>query len=139
MTTSRADNRILIRRALVSVYDKTGLEDLARGLAAAGGEIAATGSARGLAAGGVEIVATGSTAATIRGFGVDVTAVEDVTGFPEILGGRVKTLHPHIHAGLLADQNDAAHLETIAGLGIDTFQLVISNLYPFRQTVAAGA
>ena len=117
------ENRIVIRRALVSVYDKTGLEDLARGLAAAG----------------VEIVSTGTTAATIRGFGLDVTAVEDVTGFPEILGGRVKTLHPHIHAGLLADQNDADHLETVAGLGIETFQLVISNLYPFRQTVAAGA
>ena len=118
-----SENRIVIRRALVSVYDKTGLEDLARGLATAG----------------VEIVSTGTTAATIRGFGVDVTAVEDVTGFPEILGGRVKTLHPHIHAGLLADQNDASHLETVAGLGIETFQLVVSNLYPFRQTVAAGA
>lgn len=123
MTTASAGNRVVIRRALVSVYDKTGLEDLARGLAAAG----------------VEIVSTGSTAATIRGFGLDVTAVEDVTGFPEILGGRVKTLHPHIHAGLLADQNDEAHLGTVAGLGIDTFQLVVSNLYPFRQTVAGGA
>jgi phosphoribosylaminoimidazolecarboxamide formyltransferase / IMP cyclohydrolase len=117
------ENRIVIRRALVSVYDKTGLEDLSRGLAAAG----------------VEIVSTGSTAATIRDFGLDVTAVEEVTGFPEILGGRVKTLHPHIHAGLLADQNDEAHLDTVAGLGIGTFQLVVSNLYPFRATVAGGA
>ena len=115
--------RITVRRALISVYDKTGLEELARGLAAAG----------------VEIVSTGSTAATIAGFGVDVTAVETVTGFPEILGGRVKTLHPHIHAGLLADQGDEAHLATVADLGIDTFQLVVSNLYPFRQTIAAGA
>ena len=116
------ENRIVIRRALVSVYDKTGLEALARGLAAAD----------------VEIVSTGTTAATIRGFGLDVTAVEEVTGFPEILGGRVKTLHPHIHAGLLADQNDETHLKTVAGLGIETFQLVVSNLYPFRQTVAGG-
>ncbi len=116
-------SRITVRRALISVYDKTGLEELARGLAAAG----------------VEIVSTGSTAATIAGFGVEVTAVETVTGFPEILGGRVKTLHPHIHAGLLADQGDEAHLATVADLGIDTFQLVVSNLYPFRQTIAAGA
>ena len=115
--------RIAVRRALISVYDKTGLEELVRGLDADG----------------VEIVSTGSTAAVIAGFGVPVTAVETVTGFPEILGGRVKTLHPHIHAGLLADQGNEAHLATVADLGIDTFQLVISNLYPFRQTIAAGA
>jgi phosphoribosylaminoimidazolecarboxamide formyltransferase/IMP cyclohydrolase len=115
--------KIAVRRALVSVYDKTGLEELARGLSDAG----------------VEIVSTGSTAATIASFGVSVTAVEDVTGFPEILGGRVKTLHPHIHAGLLADQGDEDHLSTITALGIEPFQLVVSNLYPFRQTVAGGA
>ncbi len=115
--------QIQIRRALVSVYDKTGLEELARGLAAAG----------------VEIVSTGSTASTIASFGVPVTPVEKVTGFPEILGGRVKTLHPHVHAGLLADQNDRLHTDVIAGLGIEPFQLVICNLYPFRQTVASGA
>ena len=115
--------KIAIRRALVSVYDKTGLDDLARGLHAAG----------------VEIVSTGSTAARIRDLGVPVTAVDEVTGFPEILGGRVKTLHPHVHAGLLADQGDESHLETIRGLGIEPFQLLVVNLYPFRETVASGA
>nr|MDQ2955773.1 bifunctional phosphoribosylaminoimidazolecarboxamide formyltransferase/IMP cyclohydrolase [Actinomycetota bacterium] len=115
--------RIAVRRALVSVYDKTGLEELARGLHTAG----------------VEIVSTGSTAAQIAAAGVPVTAVADVTGFPEILGGRVKTLHPHVHAGLLADQGNPEHLSTVEGLGIDTFQLVVVNLYPFRETVASGA
>ncbi|MCW2539320.1 MAG: purH [Frankiales bacterium] len=115
--------RIAVRRALVSVYDKSGLEELARGLDAAG----------------VEIVSTGSTAATIAALGVKVTPVDAVTGFPEILGGRVKTLHPHVHAGLLADQGNADHLSTVAELGIDTFQLVVSNLYPFREAVASGA
>jgi phosphoribosylaminoimidazolecarboxamide formyltransferase/IMP cyclohydrolase len=115
--------KIQIRRALVSVYDKTGLEELARGLHDAG----------------VEIVSTGSTAARIRDLGVPVTAVDEVTGFPEILGGRVKTLHPHVHAGLLADQHDPAHLQTIADLGIAPFQLLVVNLYPFAATVASGA
>jgi phosphoribosylaminoimidazolecarboxamide formyltransferase/IMP cyclohydrolase len=115
--------RIAVRRALISVYDKTGLDDLARGLHEAG----------------VEIVSTGSTAQAISASGLPVTPVESVTGFPEILGGRVKTLHPNVHAGLLADQSNAEHLSTVAGLGIDTFQLVISNLYPFRETVASGA
>ncbi|SHG01554.1 IMP cyclohydrolase /phosphoribosylaminoimidazolecarboxamide formyltransferase [Jatrophihabitans endophyticus] len=115
--------RIAVRRALVSVYDKTGLDELARGLHAAG----------------VEIVSTGSTAARIRELGVPVTAVDEVTGFPEILGGRVKTLHPHVHAGLLADQTDDTHVETITELGIDAFQLLVVNLYPFAQTVASGA
>ncbi|MDT4977561.1 MAG: phosphoribosylaminoimidazolecarboxamide formyltransferase / cyclohydrolase [Pseudonocardiales bacterium] len=115
--------QIHIRRALISVYDKTGLDELARGLHEAG----------------VEIVSTGSTAARIRDLGIPVTPVDDVTGFPEILGGRVKTLHPHVHAGLLADQNDPAHVETISGLGIEPFQLLVANLYPFRETVAAGA
>jgi phosphoribosylaminoimidazolecarboxamide formyltransferase/IMP cyclohydrolase len=115
--------KIAVRRALISVYDKTGLEDLARGLHAAG----------------VEIVSTGSTAARIRELGIPVTGVEEVTGFPEILGGRVKTLHPHVHAGLLADQNDPDHVATIERLGIAPFQLVVSNLYPFAATVASGA
>ncbi|MCW2645048.1 MAG: phosphoribosylaminoimidazolecarboxamide formyltransferase/IMP cyclohydrolase [Pseudonocardiales bacterium] len=115
--------QIHIRRALISVYDKTGIDELARGLHAAG----------------VEIVSTGSTAALIRDLGIPVTPVDEVTGFPEILGGRVKTLHPHVHAGLLADQNDPAHVETISGLGIEPFQLLVANLYPFRETVAAGA
>jgi phosphoribosylaminoimidazolecarboxamide formyltransferase/IMP cyclohydrolase len=115
--------KIRIRRALVSVYDKAGLDELARGLHDAG----------------VEIVSTGSTAARIRELGVPVTPVDEVTGFPEILGGRVKTLHPHVHAGLLADQNDPDHVATIDELGIAAFQLAVVNLYPFRETVAAGA
>src|SRR5579875_2795699 len=115
--------KIAIRRALISVYDKTGLEELARGLHEAG----------------VEIVSTGSTAARIRELGVPVTAVDEVTGFPEILGGRVKTLHPHVHAGLLADQQDPTHVATIEELGIAPFQLLVSNLYPFAETVASGA
>jgi phosphoribosylaminoimidazolecarboxamide formyltransferase/IMP cyclohydrolase len=115
--------KIAVRRALISVYDKSGLDELARGLHEAG----------------VEIVSTGSTAARIRDLGVPVTPVEDVTGFPEILGGRVKTLHPHVHAGLLADQNDPAHMEKIDELGIASFQLLVSNLYPFADTVASGA
>ena len=115
--------KIAVRRALISVYDKSGLDELARGLHEAG----------------VEIVSTGSTAARIRDLGVPVTPVDEVTGFPEILGGRVKTLHPHVHAGLLADQNDPEHVATIEGLGIASFQLLVSNLYPFAETVASGA
>ncbi len=112
-----------VRRALVSVYDKTGLEDLARGLSLAG----------------IEIVSTGSTAATISAAGVPVTPVGDVTGFPETLDGRVKTLHPHIHGGLLADLRKDSHVEALADLGILAFELVVVNLYPFEQTVASGA
>ena len=115
--------RIAVRRALVSVYDKTGLPELAQGLHTAG----------------VEIVSTGSTAARIADLGIPVTPVDQVTGFPEILGGRVKTLHPHVHAGLLADQGNPEHLSVVTELGIDTFQLVVVNLYPFRETVASGA
>jgi phosphoribosylaminoimidazolecarboxamide formyltransferase/IMP cyclohydrolase len=112
-----------VRRALVSVYDKTGLEELARGLAAAG----------------VEIVSTGSTAKTIAAAGVAVTPVDEVTGFPECLDGRVKTLHPHVHGGLLADLRKDPHREQLEELGIAPFELVIVNLYPFEQTVASGA
>ncbi|MGP3966909.1 bifunctional phosphoribosylaminoimidazolecarboxamide formyltransferase/IMP cyclohydrolase [Streptomyces sp. 6N223] len=112
-----------VTRALVSVYDKTGLEELARGLHAAG----------------VELVSTGSTARTIAAAGVPVTAVEELTGFPECLDGRVKTLHPRVHAGLLADVRRPEHREQLAGLGIEPFQLLVSNLYPFRETVASGA
>jgi phosphoribosylaminoimidazolecarboxamide formyltransferase/IMP cyclohydrolase len=115
--------RRTVRRALVSVYDKTGLEDLARGLSLAG----------------IEIVSTGSTASTIAAAGVPVTAVGDVTGFPETLDGRVKTLHPHIHGGLLADLRKESHREQLEDLGILAFELVIVNLYPFEQTVASGA
>ncbi|MCF3103874.1 bifunctional phosphoribosylaminoimidazolecarboxamide formyltransferase/IMP cyclohydrolase [Streptomyces roseoverticillatus] len=112
-----------IRRALVSVYDKTGLEDLARGLHEAG----------------VELVSTGSTAARIAAAGVPVTKVEELTGFPECLDGRVKTLHPRVHAGILADQRLDAHREQLAGLGVEPFELVVVNLYPFKETVASGA
>ncbi|GAA4659624.1 bifunctional phosphoribosylaminoimidazolecarboxamide formyltransferase/IMP cyclohydrolase [Streptomyces chumphonensis] len=112
-----------IRRALVSVYDKTGLEELARGLHAAG----------------VELVSTGSTAARIAASGVPVTKVEELTGFPECLDGRVKTLHPRVHAGILADQRLADHREQLTELGVEPFELVVVNLYPFRETVASGA
>ncbi|WP_286956545.1 bifunctional phosphoribosylaminoimidazolecarboxamide formyltransferase/IMP cyclohydrolase [Brevibacterium sp. UBA7493] len=112
-----------IRRALISVYDKTGLTDLARGLAAAG----------------VAIVSTGSTAKQIADAGVDVTPVEDVTGFPECLEGRVKTLHPKIHAGILADTRKDDHVSQLTELGVEAFDLVVVNLYPFTETVASGA
>ncbi|MDB1087370.1 bifunctional phosphoribosylaminoimidazolecarboxamide formyltransferase/IMP cyclohydrolase [Streptomyces sp. ACA25] len=112
-----------IRRALVSVYDKTGLEDLARGLDAAG----------------VELVSTGSTAARIHAAGVPVTGVEELTGFPECLDGRVKTLHPRVHAGILADQRLEDHRRQLADLDVRPFDLVVVNLYPFRETVASGA
>jgi phosphoribosylaminoimidazolecarboxamide formyltransferase / IMP cyclohydrolase len=115
--------RAPIRRALISVYDKTGLEELASGLHAAG----------------VEIVSTGSTAARISAAGVPVTPVEQLTGFPECLDGRVKTLHPRVHAGLLADMTNPRHEAQLAELGIEPFQLVVSNLYPFEDTVASGA
>jgi phosphoribosylaminoimidazolecarboxamide formyltransferase/IMP cyclohydrolase len=112
-----------IRRALVSVYDKTGLDELARALADAG----------------VEIVSTGSTASRIEAAGVPVTRIEELTGFPECLDGRVKTLHPRVHAGLLADLRLPAHVAQLAELGIEPFDLLVSNLYPFRETVASGA
>ncbi|QGV78973.1 bifunctional phosphoribosylaminoimidazolecarboxamide formyltransferase/IMP cyclohydrolase [Streptomyces ficellus] len=112
-----------IRRALISVYDKTGLEELARGLHE----------------GGVELVSTGSTAARIAGAGVPVTKVEELTGFPECLDGRVKTLHPRVHAGILADLRLDAHREQLTELGVEPFELVVVNLYPFRETVASGA
>jgi phosphoribosylaminoimidazolecarboxamide formyltransferase / IMP cyclohydrolase len=115
--------RIPIRRALISVYDKTGLEDLARALHEAG----------------AEIVSTGSTARAIEQAGIPVTRVEDLTGFPECLDGRVKTLHPKVHAGLLADLTSPAHEQQLKDLGIEPFQLLVSNLYPFEQTVASGA
>ena len=112
-----------IKRALVSVYDKTDLLEVARALIDAG----------------AEIVSTGSTAATIAAAGLPVTAIEDVTGFPECLDGRVKTLHPKVHAGLLADLRLESHRAQLAELGIEQFDLLISNLYPFTATVASGA
>ncbi|MFF2196821.1 bifunctional phosphoribosylaminoimidazolecarboxamide formyltransferase/IMP cyclohydrolase [Streptomyces sp. NPDC058157] len=121
-TTTAATQRP-IRRALVSVYDKTGLEDLARGLHEAG----------------VSLVSTGSTASKIAAAGVPVTKVEELTGFPECLDGRVKTLHPRVHAGILADLRLEDHQRQLAELGVEPFDLVIVNLYPFRETVASGA
>ncbi|MCT1500005.1 bifunctional phosphoribosylaminoimidazolecarboxamide formyltransferase/IMP cyclohydrolase [Corynebacterium sanguinis] len=118
-----AQNHIQIKRALVSVYDKTGLDELARALGEAG----------------VEIVSTGSTAKRIADAGVAVTEVADLTGFPEVLGGRVKTLHPRVHAGILADLRDDDHARQLTELGIEPFQLVVVNLYPFEETVASGA
>ncbi len=112
-----------IRRALVSVYDKTGLDELALALQAAD----------------VAIVSTGSTAARIAAAGVAVTQVEELTGFPECLDGRVKTLHPAVHAGILADRRLPDHERQLTELGIEPFDLVVSNLYPFTDTVTSGA
>jgi phosphoribosylaminoimidazolecarboxamide formyltransferase/IMP cyclohydrolase len=117
------DGRRPIKRALVSVYDKSGLDELARALDAAG----------------VAIVSTGSTAKTIAAAGVPVTQVEELTGFPECLDGRVKTLHPKVHAGILADTRNPDHVQQLADLGVEAFDLVVVNLYPFRETVASGA
>ncbi|HET7431970.1 MAG TPA: bifunctional phosphoribosylaminoimidazolecarboxamide formyltransferase/IMP cyclohydrolase [Nocardioides sp.] len=116
-------DRIPIRRALVSVYDKSGLDELVRGLAEAG----------------VELVSTGGSAARIESLGLPVTKVEDLTGFPECLDGRVKTLHPKVHAGILADRRLDSHVQQLADLGVEPFDLVVSNLYPFVQTVTSGA
>lgn len=112
-----------VRRALLSVYDKSGLVELATALHEAG----------------VELVSTGSTAATVAAAGVPVTRVEDLTGFPECLDGRVKTLHPRVHAGILADTRRPEHLAQLDELGVAPFELVVVNLYPFTQTVASGA
>ncbi|MER5701275.1 bifunctional phosphoribosylaminoimidazolecarboxamide formyltransferase/IMP cyclohydrolase [Micromonospora sp. NPDC002296] len=122
MSATEAERRP-IRRALVSVYDKSGLVELARALHAAG----------------VELVSTGSTASTIADAGVPVTPVESVTGFPEILDGRVKTLHPAIHGGLLADLRRDSHAAQLDEHGIAGIDLLVSNLYPFQATVASGA
>jgi phosphoribosylaminoimidazolecarboxamide formyltransferase/IMP cyclohydrolase len=118
-----SEARVPIKRALVSVYDKSGLDDLVRGLHDAG----------------VVLVSTGGSAALIEGLGLPVTKVEDLTGFPECLDGRVKTLHPRVHAGILADRRLESHVAQLADLGVEPFDLVVSNLYPFTQTVASGA
>ena len=116
-------SKLPIRRALVSVFDKTGLVELAKALGQAG----------------VEIVSTGSTAATIAAAGVAVTQVSDLTGFPECLDGRVKTLHPRVHAGILADRRLDSHVEQLKTLDVEPFDLVVVNLYPFSATVESGA
>ena len=112
-----------IRRALVSVYDKDRLIEIGKALSSAG----------------VEILSTGSTAKNLADAGIAVTEVSAYTGFPEIMGGRVKTLHPRVHGGILADQNNPEHLAAIAELNIAPFDLVIINLYPFAATIASGA
>ena len=112
-----------IRRALLSVYDKDRLIEIGKALSAAG----------------VEILSTGSTAKNLSDAGIAVTEVSTYTGFPEIMGGRVKTLHPRVHGGILADQNNPEHLAAIAELDIAPFDLVIINLYPFAETIASGA
>ena len=107
-------------RALISVYDKSGVDDLARGLADLGWEL----------------VASGQTAAHLEELGLDVTRVEDVTASPELLGGRVKTLHPRIHAGILARRDREDDLDALAEHGIEPFDLVCVNLYPFERVAA---
>lgn len=119
----RERDRVQIRRALISVSDKSGLTELAQALGEAG----------------VEIVSTGSTGKTIREAGVNVTDVSEITGFPESLGGRVKTLHPAVHAGILADLRLDSHESQLDELGIAPFELVVVNLYPFVETVRSGA
>ena len=123
MSESKATDKRVVHRALISVYDKAGLEVLARGLHDAG----------------VALVSTGSTAARIADAGIPVTRVEDLTGFPECLDGRVKTLHPTIHAGILADTSNPDHVAQLSDLGIEPFDLVVANLYPFADTVSSGA
>ena len=111
-----------VRRALISVHDKTGIVELARALAALG----------------VEILSTGGTAKLIRDSGVRVIDVSEATGFPEMLDGRVKTLHPTIHGGLLARRDVPAHIAALATHGIATIDLLVVNLYPFEATVASN-
>ncbi|WP_272700392.1 IMP cyclohydrolase [Desulfovibrio sp. Fe33] len=115
-------NLLPVKRAILSVTDKTGLAEF--------GEF--------LVEQGCELVSTGGTKKMLQGAGLPVTSVSDVTDFPEILGGRVKTLHPHIHGGILADKDDEAHMETLRDFGIEPFDLVCVNLYNFADAVAKG-
>jgi phosphoribosylaminoimidazolecarboxamide formyltransferase/IMP cyclohydrolase len=120
VTSGVGGGGLRVRRALISVSDKTGIADFARGLAALG----------------VEIVSTGGTAASLREAGLEVRDVADLTGSPEILGGRVKTLHPRLHAAILAVRDDPEHRATLEAEGIEPIDLVCVNLYPFERTVA---
>src|ERR1700742_4874776 len=128
MTEAAADTRnesaengaIPVRRALISVSDKTGVADFAKSLSALG----------------VEILSTGGTASALREAGLEVTDVSEFTGQEEILGGCVKTLHPRLHAALLARRDDAGHMATLKAEGIEPIDLVCVNLYPFENTVA---
>ncbi|MEZ7197937.1 IMP cyclohydrolase [Pseudodesulfovibrio karagichevae] len=115
-------NLLPVKRAILSVTDKTGLAEFAEFLVDQG----------------CELVSTGGTKKMLKDAGLPVTSVSDVTDFPEILGGRVKTLHPHIHGGILADKDDEAHMETLRDFGIEPFDLVCVNLYNFADAVAKG-
>jgi phosphoribosylaminoimidazolecarboxamide formyltransferase/IMP cyclohydrolase len=117
------DEALPVRRALLAVYDKSGLIPFATGLVDLG----------------VSVVSSGGTAQVLRDAGLEVISVEEVTGFPEMLGGRVKTLHPKIHGGILADRRKPEHEAELEVHGIEPFDLVVVNLYPFRETVASGA
>ena len=123
MTTPQTSDLAPLTRALISVSDKTGLVDFARGLAARG----------------VELISTGGTAQALRAAGLAVRDVAEVTGFPEMMDGRVKTLHPAVHGGLLALRDNPAHVAAMAEHGIAPIDLLVVNLYPFEATVAAGA
>src|SRR5689334_24614614 len=114
---------VTIRRALLSVSDKTGLADLGKALAERG----------------VELVSTGGTAKALREAGLAVRDISDLTGFPEMMDGRVKTLHPKVHGGLLGVRDNPEHAAAMAEHGIGAIDLVVVNLYPFAQTVARGA
>ncbi|MFN7053439.1 MAG: bifunctional phosphoribosylaminoimidazolecarboxamide formyltransferase/IMP cyclohydrolase, partial [Gemmobacter sp.] len=116
-------NLVHVGRALISVSDKTGLVEFARGLAAQG----------------IELISTGGTSITLRTAGLKVRDVSEVTGFPEMMDGRVKTLNPMVHGGLLALRDDAEHLAAMAAHGIEPIDLLVVNLYPFEATVAKGA
>src|SRR4051795_8469027 len=118
---SAENGQVRVRRALISVSDQTGVADFAKGLAALG----------------VEILSTGGTATALREAGLEVTDVSEFTGSEEILGGRVKTLHPRLHAALLARRADPEHMATLEREGIEPIDLVCVNLYPFEETVAA--
>ena len=114
---------IAARRALISLSDKSGLDQLAAGLTRHG----------------IELVSTGGTAARLRELGHDVRDISDLTGFPEMMDGRVKTVHPNVHGGLLGVRDNAEHVEAMDRHGIAPIDLVIVNLYPFEATVARGA
>ena len=116
-------NLVPLRRALISVSDKTGLAELGQALAARG----------------VELLSTGGTASALRAAGLAVRDVAEVTGYPEMMDGRVKTLHPAVHGGLLALRDDPAHLAAMETHGIGAIDLLVVNLYPFEATVAKGA
>ncbi len=123
MAEDKSEGLVKIRRALVSVSDKTGIVDFARELKRFG----------------VEIISTGGTAETLRENGIEVRDVSDVTGFPEMMDGRIKTLHPKIHGALLALRDNPDHLAAMKQHGIEPIDMVVINLYPFEQTVMGGA